>query len=718
MNKQLSFTLGLALFVALSGFSQEGKVQPCNTYAAMEEHFVADPQARKAYEANQKLLESQLENFNQNQTAKSAAPVYTIPVVFHILHQGGGENISDAQCMAALDQVNKDFAKLGSDINTIAQPFQNLYIDSEIRFKLAKKDPNGNCTSGIRHVYDSRTVWAQNNPGSNYSGITWNPTKYLNVIIVKQIVPTGTVTGGGIIVGYTYKPGSWSTGALQDAIVYNYNYLNGLQARSLSHEIGHWLNLSHTFGNTNNPGVNCGDDGIADTPPTKGNFSQCPSSMSGNACAAASTTAYAAGQDNVHNIMDYSSCPKNFTGGQTNAMRNALTSMVSNRQNLWQTSNLIATDVDGLGNCAPIAEYFSSNGLYSLCAGGSLNFKDFSYNGSVTSYNWSADNGAFASSPNNAITDIVFPNLGLTTVTLTVSNSQGSSTKIRTVNVLDATPGITGPFVEGFEAWGTPGGWAVINNNIGSSTWEQSFSAAFDGGASFFINGSGAGGGQIDILESPIIDVQSVQDATFDFSISYAQKATNHIDNLKLQASKDCGTSWTDIVVLSSNQMQLNTGGVTAVSYTPASYENWKKITASDYPNWSLFSNSQHVIFRFTFVEAAAGGGNNLYLDAINLTGPVSPTGINKLSQSIKLGVYPNPTSGEATVRFSLNDPATVKVSVINMLGQEVLAPIESTYSAGERSIALNQDNLLPKGIYSVNISINGANISRKLIVK
>jgi len=163
--------------------------------------------------------------------------------------------------------------------------------------------------------------------------------------LIKNIIPQGSVVGGGIIVGYTYKPGTWSAGASQDAIVYNYGFLSGLDARSLSHEIGHWFNLSHTFGNTNNPGVTCGDDGLYDTPPTKGNFSSCPSSISGNACAVSGNTVWAAGQQNVENIMDYSSCPKNFTMDQTTAMRTALASAISNRQNLWQNANLIATDV-------------------------------------------------------------------------------------------------------------------------------------------------------------------------------------------------------------------------------------------------------------------------------------------------------------------------------------------------------------------------------------
>ena len=117
--------------------------------------------------------------------------------------------------------------------------------------------------------------------------------------------------------------------------------MSGLAARNLSHEIGHWFNLTHTFGNTNNPGLVCGSsaggDGVSDTPDTKGNFSTCPASSTNTAftCTSPNPTNTANYYQNVQNFMDYSSCPRNFTTGQTNKMRTAAQSATSSRNNLW-----------------------------------------------------------------------------------------------------------------------------------------------------------------------------------------------------------------------------------------------------------------------------------------------------------------------------------------------------------------------------------------------
>ncbi|MBL7913111.1 MAG: T9SS type A sorting domain-containing protein [Bacteroidia bacterium] len=705
MKKQLSkIALGIALLSAVTGFSQEGKIQPCNTFAAMEEYFVSNPEARKSYEAQQEQLQKLV--VAQSANKSSAAFQYTIPVVFHILHLGGSENVSDATCINAINQMNLDYAAAGPDVNTVAAPFQSLYINSDIKFMLAHKDPAGNCTSGIEHIYDARTNWSQSNVGTNYAGLTWDPTKYLNIFVVKQIIPTGTVTGGGIIVGYTYKPGTWGSGALQDAITYNYQFLTGMtNIRSLSHEAGHWLNLTHTFGNTNNPGVVCGDDGVSDTPWTKGNFSACPSSLTGNTCSGGPGS-------NVENIMDYSSCPKNFTQGQTAVMRAALASGVSGRNNLSTGANLIATDVDGAGICAPIANYISTTG-YTVCSGGSLTMKDLSYNGVITTYAWSADNGAVIASPAASLTSITFPTQGVTTITLNVSNGQGNSSKVRTVTVLNGTPFITGNYYESFENPGVPINWSVINTQgIG---WDQTNIAAKDGSGSYFLDGTQSQFGQVDILVMPIMDVVNNPSNLLTFSYAYARQTSTHNDKLVLQGSLDCGGTWIDVVNLSAATMASGSGGVTSTPYAPSSASEWKDVDVTTYPYWFNFANSPSALFRFVFTEDATNGmGNRLFLDALNFQ---NPNGLNELTKSYNLNIFPNPSNGEITVKFNLNDASTVKVNVVDVLGKNVLPVSTHNFGSGEQAISINKGSTLAKGIYFVNLNVNGAKLSKKLVI-
>lgn len=282
--KKLLLSATACLTMAVSGNAQQ--IQPCGTYQAREIYLKKVPGYAAQLNAATAASDAEYQAFLQNAaTSRTVAPNYTftVPVVFHVLHLGEtvgtGINVSDADLINALAQVNSDYAAQGADISTIDPLFQPLYVNSNMHFVLAKKDPQGNCTNGIVRHYDEKTNWSQeelfNYQYSTMAATSWNPSKYLNIYIVKNIISSSSVVGGGIIVGYTHLPGTAPIPP-SDAIVYRNDFLNGLDARALSHEIGHWFGLSHTFGSTNDPGFECGNDDIADTPPTTGFFSTCP----------------------------------------------------------------------------------------------------------------------------------------------------------------------------------------------------------------------------------------------------------------------------------------------------------------------------------------------------------------------------------------------------------------------------------------------------------
>ena len=123
-----------------------------------------------------------------------------IPVVFHIVHKGGPENISKAQVEDALARINIDYNKLNTDTtSTYSWPaFASRRADCQIEFRLARIDPDGNCTDGIVRHYDPQTNYAYFTTMIDYA---WAPSKYFNIFSVAFIYPEGMSLPDGAFIG-------------------------------------------------------------------------------------------------------------------------------------------------------------------------------------------------------------------------------------------------------------------------------------------------------------------------------------------------------------------------------------------------------------------------------------------------------------------------------------------------------------------------------------
>jgi hypothetical protein len=261
-NFYKSISLGLLFCTgALTAFAQS--TIPCNTTEVTNKIRAQYPQ-----------LQQDFDNYNQALSAAArsgerSSQTYIVPVVFHILHTNGTENISDQKVYDQIARLNEDYRKQNADTSSLVSRFDTLAGDVNIEFRLAQIDPNGNCTNGIERIYTHKTNQANNASKLNQ----WPRDKYLNVWVVKDIAGS---TSTSTILGYAQFP-SDVNGPLYpyDGIIMVYNNVNN-SSRTLTHEIGHYLNLQHTWGSTNDPNVACGDDLVDDTPFTKGHFSTCP----------------------------------------------------------------------------------------------------------------------------------------------------------------------------------------------------------------------------------------------------------------------------------------------------------------------------------------------------------------------------------------------------------------------------------------------------------
>ncbi len=254
-----------------------------------------------------------------------------VPVVFHLITPCENSfNFTKAQLEEALTEVNEDFTAQNTDeYNAIIDPvFFQDQADIGITFQLAQIDPYGNPTDGI-----TRSNSFYSNHGSNYQIplkeiIQWNPSRYLNIWIVENVSTSG----------YAQYPWTAEVYPGLDGIVMSYDYVgeNNVNNRPniLTHEIGHWLGLLHTWGDFTTSGscadpaptyCDC-DDFIDDTPNCLGyNSLSCPSNLP-NSCIDPVNDE----PDNIYNFMDYA-CEVMFTNDQKTRMVQTVVNGVADR---------------------------------------------------------------------------------------------------------------------------------------------------------------------------------------------------------------------------------------------------------------------------------------------------------------------------------------------------------------------------------------------------
>jgi Pregnancy-associated plasma protein-A len=189
--------------------------------------------------------------------------VTVIPVVVHVVYNGSAQNISDAQIQSQIDVLNHDFRKTNADVSSLPAVFQPLAADARIEFELATTDPGGNPTNGITRTSTTASGFTDDNKvkhASSGGADAWPRDNYLNLWVCR-------LTGG--LLGYAQFPGGPAD--TDGVVILDTAFGNtGTAAapfglgRTATHEIGHWLNLRHIWGDD---GGGCsGDDFVADTP--------------------------------------------------------------------------------------------------------------------------------------------------------------------------------------------------------------------------------------------------------------------------------------------------------------------------------------------------------------------------------------------------------------------------------------------------------------------
>jgi hypothetical protein len=310
MNKFLSYlTVGSLLLGACTetGINEKNDAldlnvsvssRQCAAMEALDAQIAANPSLKSRMQEIESFTEKVIQ---ERSFGRLVNGTIVIPVVVNVLYQTSTENISDAQIQSQIDVLNEDYNATNSDVTKTPSIFQ--YTDVNIQFELAQ----------VNRKYVNKRSWSTNDDMKRTSKGGLDPTSpstHLNMWVVNKMVSQGRT-----ILGYAQFPG----GSLAtDGVVIGYNYFGRVGVlsapfnlgRTATHEVGHWMNLRHIWGD-----ATCGNDFVADTPLHNTANYGCPASGHKSTCSGTPV-------EMTMNYMDYTddACMYMFSPGQKDRM--------------------------------------------------------------------------------------------------------------------------------------------------------------------------------------------------------------------------------------------------------------------------------------------------------------------------------------------------------------------------------------------------------------
>ncbi|MGB1204314.1 MAG: M43 family zinc metalloprotease [Chitinophagales bacterium] len=653
------------------------QVETCGMENALNLLKQKNPYLEREMEAKERDLQELLQNAER--TDFFGDEILTIPVVIHILYNTDEQNIHDSLVYSQLEATNTDFRGMNEDTVLVPDYFKHLVGDARIQFCLATRDPEGNPTSGITRTYTDLEYF-QSSSGT-YENATkmhytskgghdiWDRTQYLNIWICNIDPASGTLA-------WAYLPGA---DPYVDGIVCRYNYFGrptiaGVPyelGRTMTHEIGHWLNLWHTFNDAS--GNFCSNDYVADTPPQAEANYGCPD-FPYSTCDNYS--------DMYMNHMDYcnDACTHMFTHGQTERMRTTIYMIRNQLSQSLGCAEFLPDDAQPsliveptphycFGTVLPIRVNIKNTGNNTLS---SLDITyDFDDSGNEETIAWSG-----SLEPNEIESVFVgispFLDEGVHKMKVYTSNPNGNPDAYPQTDTLtrsfSAGAGIKAPFYEDFSTPYLDNGWYIFDESE-SVPFQQIYQATDSNGE---IGGVMAVRhdfhdyfeviGTIDRLESPSINLVNLDSTQLSFDVSYTL-VDDLADMLKVEITNDCGLTYETIYEKSGEELS------TRDAPTPASAEDWRNetIDISQY-------DGQNIIIRFTTQTA---GGAWLLLDNVNVTGhELIIDGVTNIeTQKDNIKINPTLTTDMTFIDFPENkNSKDFAIEIFDITGKNVTA--------------------------------------------
>jgi PKD repeat protein len=399
---------------------------------AAHDHMIKQHEQSPKMKEKAAELEQYTQQFLKSYSSFKATETRTIPVNVIVVYANSQQNISQAQIESQITVLNKDYGGTNPDLSNVPSEFTSVTsTGTGIQFVL----------SNIERHSNSRSSWGTNDD-VKYAYPPTSPSTTLNMWICN--------IGGGIL-GYAQFPGG---AAATDGVVFSPQYCGSSdyddgsfylsapfdKGRTCTHEVGHYLNLRHIWGD----GGCSVDDYVSDTPLAGAANYSCPSYPSKSCSSNGGWNS-----DMFMNYMDYvdDQCMYMFSEGQEARM--------------WACLNSTRSDLGSSGgNIAPTAD---ANGPYSGDPGVGISFSSAGSNdpdGSIVSYNWNFGDGTTSTSANPSHT---YSAAGNYNVSLTVTDNEGATGT-------DNTTATVGSFCSGVSACDGAITLTLVTDRYGSET--------------------------------------------------------------------------------------------------------------------------------------------------------------------------------------------------------------------------------------------------------
>lgn len=321
----------LLIFLLFSLFNSSAQtISRCGTEEYVQFLLSQNPGLQEIMEQVERDLQEFLQSTAFQSNKNVAQGIYKIPVVVHLIGDYVIDRVFDAKVQQQIDILNQDYRKIVGSLG------DGSGVDTKIEFCLATVDPLGNTATGIVKIHDLSgspfpSPWVTNAPlpsdansdNSLKSISHWSENEYLNIYVVKNIITIRPPDPPLEVLGYGYPPGILQTNPEWDGVVIDMDYFGITtdtkynRGRTLTHEVGHWLDLIHPWGKSVCPDCS-GTDKVDDTPPCCGqNYSAYPTCSHPSQCS---------NTRQIENYMDYSDdqCMNIFTQGQADRMQATL----------------------------------------------------------------------------------------------------------------------------------------------------------------------------------------------------------------------------------------------------------------------------------------------------------------------------------------------------------------------------------------------------------